>query len=41
MYYYLNVFYLVFYLYPYIHTNFDPCPSSAYELSTATVHYST
>ena len=25
-------------VYPFIHTNFDPCPASAYELSTTTVH---
>ena len=29
----VQIFYLVFELHPYIHTHFDPCPSSAYELS--------
>ena len=37
-YYYLNVFYLVFDLYPFIHTQFDVYPSSAHEISTVSVH---
>ena len=38
MYYYLNVFYWVFDLYPYIHKHLDLCYSSAHEISTAAVH---
>ena len=34
----LCVFYFVFELYPYFYTNFDLYPSTAHELSTATVH---
>ena len=34
IYYYLNVFYLVFDLYPCIHTQLDLCYSSAHEIST-------
>ena len=37
IYYYLIVFYLVFDLHPFIHTQFDLYPPSAHELSTVSV----
>ena len=37
VYYYLNVIYLIFDLYPFIHTQLDLYTSNAHELSTVTV----
>ena len=37
VYYYLNAFYLVFDLYPYIHTQLDLYPTSAREISKISV----
>ena len=40
MYYYLNVFYLLFDLYPYMHmTQPDLCYSSGHEINTAAVYH--